>query len=373
MFSLPLRAMTLRTRFAPSPTGLIHLGNARTALFNALLAKHSGGALVLRIEDTDEERGYQKYVDALLQDLNWLGIDWDEGPGKAGDFGPYCQSERFDIYADYYARLEEANAAYPCFCSPQELKLSRKAQLAAGRPPRYAGTCANLSSSEIEARLAEGIEPTLRYRVPPGKKVEFDDMVRGRQVFLTDDIGDFIIRRANGTPAFFFSNAVDDALMKITHALRGEDHLANTPRQILLLRELELAVPTYGHFALVLGEGGGPLSKREGSLSLQELRENGYLPLGLTNYLARLGHHYTDESFKDEAAIGRDFDAAHIGRAAAHFDMTQLEHWQKEAVARLSETAFWNWVAPFVGELVPENERAAFVDVVRPNTVYPRD
>ncbi len=199
------------TRFAPSPTGELHLGNARTALFNFLLARHAGGRFILRIEDTDAERSVAAHTGALLRDLGWLGLEWDAGPDREDTLGPYRQSERHALYAGYFAELEQRAAVYPCFCTPLELELSRRARLAAGKPPRYAGTCRDLSVDERARRSKDGTPATLRFRVPPGTRVEWLDLVHGPQSFATDDIGDFVVRRADGSAAFFFSNAVDDA------------------------------------------------------------------------------------------------------------------------------------------------------------------
>ncbi|MGH8282346.1 MAG: glutamate--tRNA ligase, partial [Gammaproteobacteria bacterium] len=201
--------MSIRTRFAPSPTGRLHVGNARTALFSALLVARENGTLILRIEDTDAERSRPEFETKLIEDLAWLGIAWQEGPDKGGKHGPYRQSERNEIYRIYIDKLAEHDLTYPCFCTPTELALARKAQLAAGRPPRYAGTCAHLTADAIETRLAKGLKPALRFRVPETAETVFDDLVRGCQVFAHRDIGDFVIRRADGSPAFFFSNAVD--------------------------------------------------------------------------------------------------------------------------------------------------------------------
>ncbi|MFI4922010.1 MAG: glutamate--tRNA ligase, partial [Gammaproteobacteria bacterium] len=264
--------MATRTRFAPSPTGHLHVGNARTALFCALLAARDSGAFILRIEDTDAARSHGDFETALREDLNWLGLHWQEGPDMGGPKGPYRQSERGESYAEHMQKLADRGLVYPCFCSAKELEMARKVQLAAGQPPRYAGTCAKLITAEIEARLAKGLKPALRFRVPETGETVFQDLVRGRQVFAHRDIGDFIIRRADGSPAFFFSNALDDALMGVTHVLRGEDHLANTPRQLLLLQALGLPAPSYAHLSLIVGQGGAPLSKREGGGSLKELR-----------------------------------------------------------------------------------------------------
>ena len=375
-----LRAMTTApavTRFAPSPTGRLHIGNARTALFNWLLAERNGGELILRVEDTDRERSREAYEHDMLAELRWLGLRWRQGPDTGGAHGPYRQSERQAIYDRYYRQLEDAGLVYPCFCSQEALKVTRKAQLAAGRPPRYAGTCAALDHEDIAAKRASGIAATLRFRVPDGETVAFDDIVRGEQRFATSDIGDFVIRRGDGTPSFFFSNAVDDALMGVTHALRGEDHLANTPRQILLQRALGLPSPRYGHFPLVHDTDGGPLSKRLGSLGVADLRTRGYLPLAVANYLARLGHSYAEEGFKTLDALCAEFDAARFGRAPAKYDPAQLDHWQKEAVQRLDDAAMLAWLVDhdrLAGlEGVPASERGQFVAAVRDNIVMPED
>src|SRR3984957_7277184 len=240
------------TRFAPSPSGELHIGNARTALFNFLLARRAGGRFVLRIEDTDAARSSEAIIRSLQQDMRWLGLNWDAGPDCEDDRGPYRQSQRVALYARHFVSLAQRDQVYECYCTALELELSRKSQLAAGKPPRYAGTCRHLSPQQRVAKRALGLSPTLRFRVPAGELVEFVDLVHGPQRFLSDDIGDFIVRRADGSAAFFFSNAVDDAAMGITHVVRGEDHLTNSPRQILVLRALGLPVPHYGHMALVV-------------------------------------------------------------------------------------------------------------------------
>ena len=368
--------MSVRTRFAPSPTGHVHVGNARTALFSALLAAKEGGQFILRIEDTDAARSDRAFEEGLKADLGWLGLRWQEGPDEGGTQGPYRQSERGGIYEEYLKRLADAGRVYPCFCSARELEMARKAQLAAGQPPRYAGTCAALTTEEIETRLAKGLKPALRFRVPAQGETVFDDLIRGRQAFAHRDIGDFIIRRADGSPAFFFSNALDDALMGVTHVLRGEDHLANTPRQLLLLAALGLHAPRYAHLSLIVGQGGAPLSKREGGGSLQELRTEGILPEALLNYLARLGHTYASNEFVDFAALAQDFDIARLGHSPAHFDHAQLEHWQKEALRQADETLLWRWMAEGASgldERVPASQRGAFVSAVRGNVLRPRD
>lgn len=368
----------LKTRFAPSPTGELHLGNLRTALFNALMARGRDGAFVLRIEDTDAERSRPEYTVALQTDLRWLGLDWQEGPEVGGAAAPYLQSQRAEIYARYFEKLEAGDHAYPCFCSPQELSVARKVQQAAGKPPRYPGTCARLTQDQREAKRAQGVAPTLRFRVPVGREIVFEDHVRGRQSFRSDDIGDFVIRRADRSAAFFFSNAVDDALMGITHVLRGEDHLANTPRQLLILEALGLQAPSYGHIALIVGEDGSPLSKRHGSRSIRELREEGILPLALTNHLARVGHTYEADAFMSLAELAVQFDIVRLGRAPARHDPAQLLHWQKEAVARASDAELWEWMSTRtyqggrrIQDWVPAGEELRFVHTVRENIVMP--
>ena len=363
----------IKTRFCPSPTGLVHLGNIRTALFSALLAAARHGAFLLRIEDTDVERSKVAYVDALMADLKWLGLHWQEGPEQGGDAGPYQQSERQSIYDQYYQLLLEKQQAYPCFCSDEQLLMARKIQLSRGQPPRYAGTCTHLAADEVKAKQDAGQGYTLRFRMPRGEQLCFTDMVKGEQAFASDDIGDFIIRRANGSAPFMYSNAIDDALMGVTDVLRGEDHLSNTPRQIALLQALALPVPVYGHLSLIMGADGTPLSKRNGSQSVQAMREQGYLPMALVNYLSRLGHHYVVDGWLSWSQLCADFSVSALGSSAASFDPAQLLHWQKEAVQRLSAEAFWAWCVPVLGDQVSADRRDAFIDLVKANVVFPKD
>ena len=361
------------TRFAPSPTGALHLGNARTALFNYLLARRAGGRFILRIEDTDLERSTDAYLTALVDDLRWLGIDWQEGPGVGGPAAPYRQSERSTLYADFQERLIVTGAAYPCYCTPSELELSRKAMLAAGKPPRYAGTCRELTAAQRRDRAARGLAATLRFRVHHGAEVAFDDFVHGPQRFATDEIGDFIVRRADGSAAFFFCNAVDDALMGITHVLRGADHLTNTPRQILVLGALGLQAPAYGHVSLIVGEDGAPLSKRHGAASLADLRRQGYLAAAVRNHLFRLGHSGSEQGFMDPGAMAAAFDTRHLGRSPSRFDQAQLDVWQKGAVHAMPDAEFGVWAGDALPATLDPSTRAAFIAAVRPNVVFPAD
>lgn len=361
------------TRFAPSPTGYLHLGNARTALLNFLAARKAGGRFILRVEDTDEARSTEAFMHSLFGDLRWLGLDWDEGPDIGGPHGAYRQAERGAIYEEWLGKLAAADLTYPCFCTPSELAISRKQQLASGKPPRYAGTCRALSAAERAERLARGQAAALRFRVPAGRTVAFDDIVHGEQRFQTDGIGDFIIRRTDGSTAFFFSNALDDALMGVNLVLRGDDHMTNTPRQILILEALDLPIPRYAHVALLLGMDGAPLSKRHGALSLHDLRERGYLPEAVCNHLVRLGHTCVTDGWLDREAMLKDFDLQRLGRAAAKFDEAQLRHWQKEGVAQLSREAFRAWTAAQLPQGIDEERLASFLEAVRPNVEFPDD
>lgn len=363
----------LVTRFAPSPSGHLHLGNARTALLNWLAARKDGGRFILRVEDTDEARSTDAFMHALFDDLHWLGLAWDEGPDVGGPHGPYRQQQRRDIYDGWLAKLDAGGLTYPCYCTPAELSMARKRQLAAGKPPRYPGTCRDLAPQQRAERVARGLPAALRYRVPTGQFVAFDDVVHGAQRFATDDIGDFIIQRADGSTAFFFSNAIDDALMAVTLVLRGDDHLTNTPRQLLILQALGLQAPRYAHVALLIGMDGAKLSKRFGALSLGDLRAQGYLPGAVRNHLVRLGHNCVTDGWLDAAAMPADFDLARLGRAPARFDEAQLLHWQKEAVAHLTAEEFRSWIASQLPERLTADQSATFAVAVRPNIVFPAD
>ncbi len=374
----PMNELTVKTRFAPSPTGEVHLGNLRTALFNALYARREQGIFLLRIENTDAARSKPEFEQALMRDLHWLSLDWQEGPEVGGEHAPYHQSARLETYDQYYQALTAESACYPCFCSETQLKLARKAQRTAGQPPRYPGTCAHLSAEEVEKKLAEGGKPTLRFRVPPGQQVEFEDLVRGAQRFAGSDIGDFIIRRSDGTPSFFFTNAIDDALMGVSHVLRGEDHLTNTPRQLMILAALDLPAPVYGHLSLLVGSDGSPLSKRHGSRSVRQLREAGYLPGGILNYLARLGHKYNADHYLDVGELAAAFDLARLSKAPARFDEVQLRYWQKEAVLAASSAELVDWFKQSAEGRQQTADWSAqrlqgLVDVVRDNVEMPAD
>jgi len=363
----------MKTRFCPSPTGFMHMGNLRTALFSALFAASLDGQFLLRIEDTDKERSDISYTKAILQDLEWLGLYWQEGPGCEIGNGPYFQSQRFSIYNKYYQQLEKAGLVYPCFCTKEQLVLARKIQLSSGRPPRYSGTCTKFNEEEIKTKIAAGEPYTLRFRVPEHKTIVFDDFVQGTHQFNSDDIGDFIVRRANGTPPFMFCNAIDDALMGVTHVVRGADHVANTPNQIMILEALGLSVPQYGHISLIMGYDGTPLSKRHGSSSIADMREKGYLPGAILNYLARQGHNYEDNSYMTIKELADKFEVKHLSKSSAKFDHNQLLHWQKLALTHLSDHQIWKWMGEAVHSLVPISCKELFTRAVAPNVIFPED
>ncbi|HEU5281118.1 MAG TPA: glutamate--tRNA ligase [Gammaproteobacteria bacterium] len=363
----------IRTRFAPSPTGMIHLGNARAALFSALYARHHQGKFVLRIEDTDVARSEERFVASLQADLRWLGVDWQEGPGVDGAYGPYWQSQRQKNYEHYYEKLHEKGLIYPCFCSDQSLMLARKLALSQGKPPRYSGKCRALSKADVEAKIAAGEKPAWRFIVPQNKLIPFVDAVKGPQQFNSDDIGDFIIRRADGSPPFLFCNAVDDADMHITHVLRGEDHLANTPRQIMILESLGLPLPQYGHLSLIVGHDGAPLSKRHGSYSLHEMHSSGFLPNALMNYLSRLGHACESQALLNFDELAQQFYLEKLSKSPARFDVNQLLYWQRTAVQALNAEGVWRWLGERVEGIVPLNARVRFADIIKMIVDFPDD
>ena len=266
----------VRVRFAPSPTGRLHLGSARTALFNWLFARGQDGAIILRVEDTDPARSSRELEDSILDDLRWLGLDWDEGPDVGGLHAPYRQSERGEIYREHARRLQDTGKAYPCYCTPEELEEGKQRALAEGRTPIYGGACRDLSPELRKAREAGGRHPALRFRVPQGE-VAFQDLLHGYVRFPPGAVGDFIIVRSDGSAGFNFSVVIDDATMGITQVIRGEDHLTNTARHVLLFGALGYPTPIYLHHSLLLGADGAKMSKRHGATAVRDYREMGYL------------------------------------------------------------------------------------------------
>ena len=315
----------MRVRFAPSPTGHLHVGNARTALFNWLLARGQQGTFILRIEDTDLERSTKASEQAILSDLRWMGLQWDEGVEVGGPCGPYRQTERMQSYVDHVNRLLAEGNGYYCFCSEEKLESERKAQLAAGLPPKYAGTCRAIAKDEARRRKDAGEPAVVRLRVPDNRNVTFNDVVRGEVTFHTDVIGDPVLVRSDGIPAYNFAVVIDDALMKVTHVVRGEDHISNTPRQILLYEAFGYTPPTFAHLSLVMGPDHAPLSKRHGATSVKEFRDKGYLPEALVNYLALIGWSPgpNEELFPPDE-LARRFKLENVAHSAGVFDEMKL-------------------------------------------------
>ncbi len=320
----------VRVRFAPSPTGLLHVGNARTALFNYLFARQSGGTFILRLEDTDAARSTAEAEEAILNDLRWLRLSWDEGPEQPGNFGPYRQSERLDIYRRYARALIEQGRAYPCYCTEEELEEKRKQSLAKGIPPKYDGRCRGLTPEEERSLAESGRRASLRFHVE-ARHITFEDQVKGRMSFDGQGVGDFIILRSDGTASYNFAAVIDDHLMEVTHVLRGEDHLTNTPRQVLVYQALGFAPPRFAHLSMILGPDRTPLSKRHGATAVSHFREEGYLPEALTNYLALLGWSPEDgRELLPLAELVRKFSLKRVSRSAAVFDFEKLNWVNRE-------------------------------------------
>ncbi|AGN34539.1 glutamate--tRNA ligase [Bacillus paralicheniformis] len=328
----------VRVRYAPSPTGHLHIGNARTALFNYLFARSQGGKFIIRIEDTDRKRNIEGGEQSQLNYLKWLGIDWDESVDVGGEYGPYRQSERNDIYKTYYEELLEKGLAYKCYCTEEELEKEREEQAARGEMPRYSGKCRNLTKEEQEKLEAEGRQPSIRFKVPQGEVISFNDIVKGEISFETDGIGDFVIVKKDGTPTYNFAVAVDDYLMKMTHVLRGEDHISNTPKQIMIYNALGWDIPAFGHMTLIVNENRKKLSKRDESIIqfIEQYEELGYLPEALFNFITLLGWSPVgeEELFTKEQFI-EIFDVHRLSKSPAVFDTHKLKWVNNQYVKKL--------------------------------------
>lgn len=317
--------MKVRTRFAPSPTGFLHVGGARTALFCWLFARHYGGVFILRIEDTDRERSTQESVDAILDGMQWLALDYDEGP--------FYQTQRFDRYAEYVQRLLDEQKAYHCYCTPDELDAMRAEQRAKGLKPRYDGRCRSRTGPP-----PAGIEPVVRFKNPVGGSVAIDDLIKGRIVISNDELDDLIIARPDGTPTYNFTVVIDDLEMEITHVIRGDDHVNNTPRQINIFKALGATPPQYAHVPMILGPDGQRLSKRHGAVGVMQFREDGYLPEALINYLVRLGWSHGDQEIFSRRELCELFDLCDVNRAASVFDTDKL-NWLNQHYIKSADTA----------------------------------
>lgn len=317
--------MTVRVRFAPSPTGYLHIGGARTAMYNYLFAKAMGGTYVLRIEDTDTDRSDRKFEEAQIEDLKWLGLPHNEGPDVGGDYGPYRQSERLHIYKEWADKLLKEKKAYPCFCTEAELTAKKEIAVAAKLAPHYDGTCRNLTDAEVEAKTKAGLESVIRFKAP-AKAYEFNDHVRGHVVFPEGMVGDFVIVRANGIPVYNYAVVVDDAAMKITHVIRAEEHLPNTLRQLMLYEAFGVTPPEFTHVSLLIGEDRQKLSKRHGATSVRLYKEQNYLPSAMLNYLLLLGWSHPEEKDIFDIHELPPFTLDRFTKSAAIYDIVKLNH-----------------------------------------------
>lgn len=315
----------VRVRFAPSPTGSLHIGGARTALFNLLFARHNNGTFVLRIEDTDTERSTEESTQQIIRSLKWLGLDWDEGPEKGGDFGPYFQSQRLELYKEEVDRLLAEGKAYYCYCSPEELSERREAALKAGKPPKYDGRCRNLTPEQRKKFEDEGRPYTIRLKMPEEGQTVVEDLIRGTVVFDNSVLDDLIIVKSNGIPTYNFACVVDDNAMKMTHIIRAEEHLSNTPKQIQTYLALGYEIPKFAHVPMILAPDRSKLSKRHGATSVEEFRDQGYLAESIINYLTLLGWspEGTEEIFDMDKAI-REFTLERVNKTAAIYDVKKL-------------------------------------------------
>ncbi|MBI3963575.1 MAG: glutamate--tRNA ligase [Candidatus Kerfeldbacteria bacterium] len=361
-------AAPVRVRIAPSPTGTLHVGTARSALYNYLFARQHGGAFVVRIEDTDAARSTKAHEESILADLAWLGLTWDEGPDIGGAYAPYRQSERSMVYQTHIQALLASGAAYPCTCTKEELAAMRARQAQEKLPPRYDGTCRDRTPEE---RAAQSGKPfVVRFRTPPHRTLTFDDAIRGPVTFTTDDLDDFVIAQDDGRRALYnFAVVVDDALMKISHVIRGEDHISNTPKQLLLAEAMDFAPPIFAHMPLILDTNRAKLSKRAGPVSVGEYRTEGFLPHALVNYLALLGWNpkSTDEVFTLDELVQR-FSLSQVHRGGAVFDRERL-HWLNGKYVRMLPLPILDQFAlPFYppqASLHPPEYRQAVLDLVR--------
>lgn len=351
----------MKVRFAPSPTGPFHIGGARSALFNWLLARRNKGTFVLRIEDTDLSRSTRESEENIKAAMRWLGMDWDEGIDVGGDNGPYRQTERLDLYQEIVDRLIAEDKAYYCYCTKEELDAEKEKQLAKGETPTYNGHCSHLTEEQIAQYKAEGRKPVVRLRVPTDRVYAFDDMVRGPVSFESKGVGDFVIVKSDGIPVYNFAVVMDDHMMGITHVIRAEEHLSNTPRQIAIYEALGWNVPKFGHISLILGTDYKKMSKRHGATSVDQYRQMGYLPEALVNFLALLGWapEGEEEIFTEEELINQ-FSMDRVAKNPAVFDIDKLNFINFTHMKNLSEEALYELCLPHLQEvgLASENPTA---------------
>jgi glutamyl-tRNA synthetase len=364
----------IRVRMAPSPTGPLHIGTARTSLYNFLFARHTGGTYVLRIEDTDQARSTTDDERDIIDNLHWLGITWDEGPQVAGGedigpFGPYRQSRRWDLYAAEAARLLESGAAYHCWCTPDELDAVRRRQEKDHEAPRYDGRCLRLTDADRARFETEGRRPAIRLKVPP-ETVRFDDLVRGEVEFDNALLGDFLIVRANGVPLYHFVVVVDDEAMQISHVIRGEDHLSNTPKHIALIRALGYREPRFGHIPLILNADRSKMSKRKSQTAITAYREQGYLPEAMVNFLVFLGWSPgTEEEIFTLDELGKRFDLSHVHKAGAVFDQDRLDYLNGVYIRSLTDEQLALRLRPFLPDALDDDSVLRLVPLIKERLV----
>ncbi len=352
------------SRFAPSPTGNLHLGNVRTALFSFLYSLNQQGKFLLRIEDTDIARSNKIYTTQLLKDLQWLQIDWQ--------LGPFYQAQRLSIYEKYYQQLIDEKKAYFCFCNERELEISRKAQLRRGQAPKYSGKCRSLSLQECKIKKQQGLKASLRFHVRYNSEIVFTDLLKAKQKFYGKEIGDFIIRRSNNMPSFMFCNAIDDSLMNVSVVMRGEDHLTNTPRQLAILQACKLSAPKYAHLPLITGNDALPLSKRNGSRGIKDLKATGITSLALLNYLSRLGHTYQNENLLSKSELIANFNLDNLHSSHARYDEQQLLYWQKKHLQNMTNAELFNWLQQNLQQQINNfnleiKQQQALLQIIREN------
>lgn len=342
----------VRVRFAPSPTGMLHIGGVRTAIYNWAFARHNGGSFVLRIDDTDPTRSTDENTQAILEALRWLGIDWDEGPEVGGDHGPYFQMQRLGIYQAALEKMKADGTVYPCFCTAEELKAKREANQKSEGYNGYDRTCRDLDPEEVQRRIEAGEPHVWRIRVPLDRgDIEFEDAIYGHCSFSSDIIDDFVLVRSDGSPTYNFTTVVDDALMGITHVIRGDDHLSNTPRQIMVYEALGARVPTFAHLSMILGSDGKRLSKRHGATSVQAFRDEGYLPEAMLNYLTLLGWSLDGETtIFDKQTLFDNFTLDRINKSAAVFDPEKLEWINTVYIKEMGAERFTDVAIPWLAD-----------------------
>ena len=367
-----------KVRFAPSPTGPLHIGGARSALFNYLFMAHQGGEMVLRIEDTDLERSKREYEEEIIESLTWLGLTWTEGINAGGDNGPYRQTERLDIYRQYTQQLLEQGQAYYCFCSQEVLEAERQDQFARGLTPHYGGKCSHLEDAEVKRRLEAGESASIRFRVPQNTIYVVNDLVRDKVSFESENSGDFIIVKSDGIPVYNFAVVIDDVLMGVTHVIRAEEHLSNTPRQLMIYDALKFNRPEFAHISLILGNDRQKMSKRHGATSLIQYREKGYLPAALFNFLALLG--WSPEGKQEimsKEAIIASFTLERVSKSPAVFDIDKLNWMNQQYIKQLSTTDLKDLLLPYIEKseyrtnvaALPESTLFVLIEAIRDHLV----